>query len=216
MVIATGETRDEIVRTDRARCRLHLGIARLRPSVRDVVADRAREEECLLGHVAELQAEVVQIDRAKVVAVDVDAAVIGVVEAREQLHDGRLARPGLPDQRDGLPGGDSQVDAAQRLRRLAPRGVPSDAESADPGPPSIDGTRSLEARHARAGTGYENRTWSRLTSPCSRPVSSGTAGSGVSVSSCISSAMRPTETRVCCHASKTCDSCWIGEKNRSM
>ena len=36
------------------------------------------------------------------------------------------------------------------------------------------------------------------------------------VSSLISSAMLRTETRVCCQASKTCDSCWIGEKKRSM
>ena len=40
--------------------------------------------------------------------------------------------------------------------------------------------------------------------------------SGVRVSSDMSSAIRPTETRVCCQESKTWDSCWIGEKNRSM
>ena len=43
-----------------------------------------------------------------------------------------------------------------------------------------------------------------------------TSGSGVSVSRAISSAMRCTDTRVCCHESNTCDSCWIGAKNRSM
>ncbi len=32
----------------------------------------------------------------------------------------------------------------------------------------------------------------------------------------IRSAMRPTDTLVCCQESNTCESCWIGEKNMSM
>ena len=39
---------------------------------------------------------------------------------------------------------------------------------------------------------------------------------GVAVVRAISSAIRFTETRVCCQASKTWDNCWIGAKNRSM
>ncbi len=53
-----------------------------------------------------------------------------------------------------------------------------------------------------------------------RPLSalgrSGRSGSGVRVSKAIRSAIRRTETRVCCQESKTWDSCWIGEKNMSM
>ena len=37
--------------------------------------------------------------------------------------------------------------------------------------------------------------------------------SGVIVVSRISSEIRPIDTRVCCQESKTCDSCWMGEKN---
>ena len=62
VVVPAREAGDEVVRTDRPSRRLDLGVARLGPAVGDVVADRAREEERLLRHVAELVAELVQVD----------------------------------------------------------------------------------------------------------------------------------------------------------
>ena len=43
----------------------------------------------------------------------------------------------------------------------------------------------------------------------------GSAAAGVRVSSCITSSIRATEIRVCCQASNTWESCWIGLKNMS-
>ena len=43
----------------------------------------------------------------------------GVVEARQQLDERRLARARVTDQRDGLAGGDAEVDAVQHLGALA-------------------------------------------------------------------------------------------------
>src|SRR6185312_6998227 len=64
-------------------------------AVGDVVADRPGEEEGLLRHVAELVAVGGQVEVAEIGAVDADGATVGVVEAGQQLHQGRLARPGL-------------------------------------------------------------------------------------------------------------------------
>ena len=113
----------------------------LGPAVGDVVADGPGEQERLLGHVAELAAEGVQVERAQVVAVDAHAALVGVVEAGEQLHHGRLAGAGLADQGDRLAGGDVQVDAAQRLGRLARPVESVDASSRGSAGPRRSGAR---------------------------------------------------------------------------
>ena len=49
-------------------------------------------------------------------AVDAHRALGGVIEARHELGERRLAGAGLSDQRHGLTGGDRQVDVAQRPR----------------------------------------------------------------------------------------------------
>ena len=95
--------------------RFDLGVGGVGAAVGDVVADRAREEERLLGHEAELV----------VVGAQVEVASRGrrrraprrsrVVEAGDELHHRGLARAGLADQRDGLARRDVEVDAAQRL-----------------------------------------------------------------------------------------------------
>ena len=58
---------------------------------------------------------------AQVDAVEQDAALVGVVEAGQQLHQRRLAGAVLAHQRDRLAGRDVQVDAAQR--RLGGAGI---------------------------------------------------------------------------------------------
>ena len=65
-------------------------------------ADRAGEEERLLGHDADLAAKRVQRHRPDVDAVDEHATRGGVIEAVRELGHGRLARPGRPDERDRL------------------------------------------------------------------------------------------------------------------
>jgi len=52
---------------------------------------------------------------AQVVAVDGDAPLERVVEPREQLGDRRLARACVPDESDGCPCGDVEVELVQHL-----------------------------------------------------------------------------------------------------
>ena len=88
---------------------------------RDVVGDRAGEQEAFLRDDPELAAQRVLGDVAQVGAVDRDAAAGRVVEAGEQLRDRRLAGPGVSDERDGRPGGHVEVDAVQHLGAAAVR-----------------------------------------------------------------------------------------------
>ena len=70
------------------------------------VADRAREQERLLGHVAEVAAVGGRSSVAQVDAVDEDPAGGRVVEAGDELDERRLAGAGGADERDDLPGRD--------------------------------------------------------------------------------------------------------------
>src|SRR3970040_338032 len=66
----------------------------LRPAEGDVVADGAGEEGRILQHDADLRAQRLERDRAQVVAIDGNAPLARVVEARQQVDDGCLARAG--------------------------------------------------------------------------------------------------------------------------
>ncbi len=111
---------------DRLQCRLQLGVVGIGAGEADVVAHPPGEQERLLGHHAELRAQRVQRDPAQVAAVDADRAVVGVVEAADQLGDGGLARAGLADEGHGLAGRDPQVDVVQHR----PVGLVSEAHAA--------------------------------------------------------------------------------------
>ena len=67
---------------------------------------------------------------AQVLAVEQDAALGGLVEAREQLDERRLAGAVLADQREALAARDEDVDIAQRPVFLA-RVAEADALEAD-------------------------------------------------------------------------------------
>ena len=98
-----------------------------------------------------------------------------------------------------------QVEAAQRLGRLPAYDVRRRSAPASAGPRSSVGDLGLRVGEVDV---VQRELAAHLAER--RP---GRSASGVIVCSRISSAIRPTETRVCCHESKTCDSCWIGEKN---
>ena len=116
-LVALGERLDEVVGADRAGGRLHVLEARVGAAERDVLADRGGEQEALLRHDAELAAQRAHLHVAQVVAVDADRALAGVVEARQQLDERRLARARVPDERDGLPGGDRRGRCRAAPRR---------------------------------------------------------------------------------------------------
>ena len=97
------EAARDAVDADRARDVLHLLVGRLGLREADVVGDRAGEQERVLEHDAELAAVGAQLERAQVVAVDADRALVRVVEAADELRGRRLAAARLADEREAVP-----------------------------------------------------------------------------------------------------------------
>jgi len=95
----------------------HLLVGGLGLREADVVGNRPREEERILQHDAELTAVRAQLDLAQVVPVDPHRAAVGVVEARDELRQRRLAAAGLADERDAATLGHVQVDVVQDVLR---------------------------------------------------------------------------------------------------
>ena len=92
--------------------------------VKAMLSRTAGEEERLLGHHARAGGAATRTDSvAQVVAVDEDPTTGGIVKPRHQLRQRRFARPGRPDESDGLAGGDRQIDVGHhriskgRIRR---------------------------------------------------------------------------------------------------
>ncbi len=77
-------------------------LARLDAADRDVVGGGEVVAHEILEDDADVRAEREEVVLAQVVAVEQDAALVGVVEAREQLHERRLAGAVLADQRERL------------------------------------------------------------------------------------------------------------------
>ena len=65
-------------------------------------------------------AQAVLLHRRDVLAVDQDAALLEVVEAQQQIDDGRLAGAGASDDADLLARPDRQVEVADDPARLLP------------------------------------------------------------------------------------------------
>ena len=168
-VVTVLERGDERVRPDRARGGTDLLVGRRPPPERDVLADRAAEQEPLLRDDPHLRAQRIGGHRTQVVAVDEHRARGRVVEARHQLCERRLAGARLAHERDGLTGRDHQVEVAERPaarrrrrrtgttpRRSAPRRGSTAARwrrarRRDPAPRRA-GRRSCRARPSRTGT----------------------------------------------------------------
>src|SRR5204862_2555058 len=117
--VAVLETEDELVRPDR----LRRGDDLLRPCLGSpeghVLADGAGKEEAFLRDDPQLPAQRRLRHVAKVDAVDGDRALPRVVEAREELRDGRLPRTGVADERRRGSRRDVEVDAVEHLRPAA-------------------------------------------------------------------------------------------------
>ena len=78
------------------------------------VVHRRAEQEGVVVDDGDLRAQRVRVDRAHVGAVDEHAPRGRVVEARDELHERRLARPGRADQRERRARLDGERDVAQR------------------------------------------------------------------------------------------------------
>ena len=96
VAVATGEPKDELVRAHRCRSRLDSFVVRLGPAVGDVVADRAREQKCLLGHISELEPVAVEIERAEIDAVSEYPTLVRIVERASNFMTVDLPAPVSP------------------------------------------------------------------------------------------------------------------------
>ena len=119
--IALRQPRDELVGIRGARRRLDFLGARVGLAEAQVVLDGTVEEVGVLVHHCDVAVDVVGPKRAKVVLADPHRALVGVVEPKEQPHDGGLPGPALTHESDPL----SRVDAKRELlvRGAASAGV---------------------------------------------------------------------------------------------
>jgi hypothetical protein len=118
-VIAVLQSRHELVGAHRLGRGGDLVLGGVGAPERDVVGDRAGEQEALLGHHAQLRAQRRRAHVAQVMAVDRHAPLGGVVEAPHQLGQRRLAGSRRPHQRHRLTGRHLQVHVPQRPGAVA-------------------------------------------------------------------------------------------------
>ena len=122
-VVALGQLDDPVVDGGGARRGLQLGVGRVRPGVAQVVADRGVEEVRLLGHEADRSrpSDASLIRRTSTPSIST-APLSDVVQPRDQVGRGGLARPGRADERDELARLGLEVDLLERERGRASQG----------------------------------------------------------------------------------------------
>ncbi len=86
----------------------------------DIRADRVIEEDDFLTHERDLFAQALELVFAHIVTIHANRAFIDIIEARQQIHERRLAAAGAPDDGDHLPCFDPERDVFER-RALARR-----------------------------------------------------------------------------------------------
>src|SRR5205814_7112632 len=108
-LVALWELLDELVRVDEARRVSHLLVGDRRVVQADVRRDRPGEDERVLEDDADMLANAGLAELTQVVAVQEDAALLNVVEARDEADDRGLPRPGRADDGDALRSGDLEA-----------------------------------------------------------------------------------------------------------
>ena len=79
----------------------------------EVFAHGAVEEEGLLSHVADIFAQGGFVDLGELVPIDEDAALVVVIEARQEVDDGGFASSGGADESDGLAGEGFEIEVGE-------------------------------------------------------------------------------------------------------
>src|SRR6185436_9324985 len=100
------------------------GHSGLRLAEGDVLAERPREEECLLGYEPDRGPELPQRDRVDLPSVDEDRAGRRVPEPRQECGQGALARAGRAHDGDGAAHLDAETHitkCGREIRRVAER-----------------------------------------------------------------------------------------------
>ena len=101
-IVAVGLGHDEVVGIGRPGCSHDVGQAGPGPAIADIGGDGAAKKERLLGHDADLPAQIAQLDLAYIHPVDLDHPLVGVVETGQQADGGSFTHPGLAHQADHL------------------------------------------------------------------------------------------------------------------
>ncbi len=115
-VVAVRQLQDEALCIGHARCGPHFVVRRIEPAVADVLHHARAEQIRLLQHQAEHPAQLGLPHVAQIHAVDLDRAIVDLVEAREQVDDRGLARTGRADERDALTGPSVERHVVDDLR----------------------------------------------------------------------------------------------------
>ena len=99
----------------------------------DRLADRPAEQEILLQHDAQARAQVVDVDLAQIVAVDLDQPLIIAVQQLQQPGDSGLARPASPDDAEhgAFGNGERHLLERRRVRALVAKGDLVELDAAD-------------------------------------------------------------------------------------
>ena len=103
-LVALRQLRDELVGVCLLRCSLDFRLGGIELAVADVLADGGAEEEGLLDDHGQRPAHALEREVADILSVERDPALLRVEEARDQVGNRRLARPGVPYERDSLAG----------------------------------------------------------------------------------------------------------------
>ena len=96
--------------------RLDLFIGRVGTSVGDVLFERGGEEEDFLLYDRHLPTQRLQRPLADILIIERDPTCAHVVEARNEVDDGRLAAAGQSQQRDQFTGSGLEIDVAEHRR----------------------------------------------------------------------------------------------------
>ena len=155
-LVAVGQRGDEIVDVRQPRRLLDRRGRRPGPAIGDVVEDRVVEQHRVLRHDADRAPQAVLGHVAEILAVDLDRAVIDVVEAEQQPRDRRFAGAARADDRDRAAGRHAEIDTSlqdraarvvaeidmveRRSRRAA------DRSAGAPGWSSISGLTAISSR----------------------------------------------------------------------
>ncbi len=119
---ALGQGVEEFQRIGGARRLPHVLVRSVGPAIADIVPGRGGEDHRILRHQPDLPADVGRIGVAQIDAVEADGAVLGIVEAQQQLQDSAFSGAGRPHQRHRLAGRHRQGEAVQR-RFVGPRRI---------------------------------------------------------------------------------------------
>src|SRR5262249_60885843 len=92
---------------------MNVGIRGVRPTVADVLHDRAVKQRNVLRNEGNSGAQALLRDPGDVLAAEQNAPALHVVETLQQHEQGRLATTRLPDQADALAGLDPQAEISE-------------------------------------------------------------------------------------------------------